>query len=192
MLRRSIAALDAVLGIPVRLGDSVKVGAGARVSWHKLLRLRRGNRLIIGARTLFNGRVLFEDTGGEIRVGERCYVGNSGLICHSLIDIGDDVIVSWGCTIVDHNSHAIAWSGRKGDVSDWAEGRKDWTHVKRSPVVIEDKVWIGYGVSILKGVRVGRGSVIGAGSVVTKDIPAYSLVAGNPARVVRSLGEDER
>jgi acetyltransferase-like isoleucine patch superfamily enzyme len=191
MLLRAVAALDAVLGVPLRLSRRVQIGRGTRVSWHKI-RVGSGNRLIIGNETIFNGRVSFEADGGQVRVGDRCYVGNSGLICHSSILIGNDVIVSWGCTVVDHNSHSIGWSGRKNDVREWAEGRKDWASVKRAPVVIEDRVWIGFNVSILKGVRIGEGSVIGAASVVTKDVPPYSVVGGNPARVIRPLLDDER
>ena len=54
------------------------------------------------------------------------------------------------------------------------------------PVVIEDEAWIGAQVTILAGVRIGRGAVIGAGSVVTSDVPPATIVAGNPARVVRT------
>ena len=53
------------------------------------------------------------------------------------------------------------------------------------PIVIEDDVWIGARAIILQGVRIGKGAIIGAGSVVTKDVPPYAIVAGNPARVVR-------
>ena len=56
-----------------------------------------------------------------------------------------------------------------------------------APITIEDKVWIGFGVNILKGVTIGEGAVIGACSVVTKDIPPYAVAVGNPARVVRNL-----
>lgn len=66
------------------------------------------------------------------------------------------------------------------DVPMWRQG---FTEVR--PVVIEDDVWIGARVTLLPGVHIGRGSVIGAGSVVTKDVPAYSIVGGNPARVLK-------
>ena len=53
-------------------------------------------------------------------------------------------------------------------------------------VTIEDGVWVGCNVTILKGVTIGRGAVVGAGSLVTKDIPPYSIAVGNPARVIKS------
>ena len=101
--------------------------------------------------------------------------------------MGDDVIISWGVTIVDHDSHALHWSLRKHDVSAWSRGEKDWTSVSISPVIIGSKVWIGFGASILKGVTIGEGSVVGAQSVVTRNVPPFSIVAGNPARVIRLI-----
>ena len=59
------------------------------------------------------------------------------------------------------------------------------------PVVVEDEVWIGYGVIVLPAVRVGTQSILGAGAVVTKDVPPRSVVAGNPAKVIRSLTAQE-
>ncbi|MGD8861163.1 MAG: acyltransferase [Myxococcales bacterium] len=62
----------------------------------------------------------------------------------------------------------------------------------RAPVVLEDNVWVGARVIITKGVTVGKNSIVGAGAVVTHDVPPHSVVAGNPARVVRELDPDER
>lgn len=61
-----------------------------------------------------------------------------------------------------------------------------------APVKISDKVWIGFNSIILKGVTIGEGAVVGAGSVVTKDVPAWTVVAGNPARIIREIPENER
>lgn len=55
------------------------------------------------------------------------------------------------------------------------------------PIVIEDKVWIGINTTILPGVKIGYGAIIGAGSVVTRDVPAMSIVAGNPARIIKQI-----
>lgn len=63
--------------------------------------------------------------------------------------------------------------------------------ISRGPILIGDDVWIGSNVVVLSGITIGRGSVIGAGSVVTKDIPPYSIVVGNPARVIRKRFDDD-
>ena len=55
----------------------------------------------------------------------------------------------------------------------------------KSSVIIEDDVWLGYGVYVLPGICIGKGSVVGAGSVVTKDIPPYSVVVGNPVQIIK-------
>ena len=66
---------------------------------------------------------------------------------------------------------------------------KNWSVVNTKPITIKDKVWIGMNVIILKGVTIGEGAVIGAGSVVTQDVPAWSVVAGNPAKVVKRISK---
>lgn len=64
---------------------------------------------------------------------------------------------------------------------------KNWSVVKSALIVIKDKVWIGVGCKILKGVTIGEGAVVAAGSVVTKDVASWTLVGGNPARFIKSL-----
>jgi galactoside O-acetyltransferase len=93
---------------------------------------------------------------------------------------------------VDHNSHAKRWASRENDVVAWAHGRKEWSEVIIKPVTISDRVWIGFNVIILKGVTIGEGAIVGAGSVVTKDVSPYTIVAGNPAQVIREIPLDER
>lgn len=66
---------------------------------------------------------------------------------------------------------------------------KDWSNVKFAPIHICNKTWIGARVTILKGVTIGEGAIVGAGSVVTKDVPAWSVVAGNPAKIVKRIEE---
>ncbi len=91
------------------------------------------------------------------------------------VSIGRECNISWDCDILDNDFHAILdENGKAGEVA--------------KPVVIEDRVWIGCNSIILKGVTIGHDSVIAAGSVVVKDVPPHSLVAGNPARVIRSIG----
>ena len=66
-----------------------------------------------------------------------------------------------------------------------------WVHADSAPIVIGDSVWIGEYAAILKGVTIGTGAVVASHAVVTKDVPPYTVVAGNPARVVKELENDE-
>jgi len=168
-----------------RASGRVSVGAQTRVNWLRL-RARGGGRVAIGAASLVHCRVEFDTSAGQVTIGDRCFVGASLLVCHSGIHIGNDVIISWGVTIVDHDSHSLDPRQRRHDVDNWRRGHKDWTGVAVAPVQIGDGAWIGFGASILKGVRVGAGAVVGACAVVTRDVPANAVVVGNPARVVRA------
>ncbi len=106
--------------------------------------------------------------------------------------VGDDVLISWDVTIVDHDSHALDFANRSNDVENWLDGKKDWSHVAISPVTIGNKAWIGFGAAILKGVTIGEGAVVAARSVVVKDVAPWTLVAGSPARVIKELEPHER
>jgi len=186
MINGFIAMIDSMLGLRLLRQGVVEVGRGATLVWRRVKRAA-GNRLAIGERSIVQANIRFEETGGVVRIGSRTFIGKSDLVCYRRIDIGDDVIMSWGITISDHDSHSVEWQHRQDDVLQWCEGRKDWTHVAHAPVVIANKVWIGFNASILKGVTIGEGAIVGACSVVTRDVPPFSIVAGNPARVVRTL-----
>ena len=159
------------------------------------------NRVVIGDNCDISCHIILERNTGNVTIGDRTYIGNSTIICAEEITIGSDVLISWGVHIVDHDSHSIYWDKRKNDVHLWKKGiaegglkqaavMKDWTHVNKSRVIIHDRVWIGFNVIILKGISIGEGSVIGAGSVVTRDVPPYSIVAGNPARIIKYITDD--
>ena len=182
--------LNAVVGWYICAGRSIDVGAGSTVRWWGLRTRSRGS-LRIGKESIIRCRVDFDSDSGRVVIGDRCYIGASHLVCHTGISIGDDVIISWGVTIVDHDSHALAWDRRQDDVALWKRGQKQWDSVAIAPVTIGRKAWIGFGVSVLKGVTVGEGAVIGACAVVTRDVPPYSVVAGNPARLVRRLKQEQ-
>ena len=120
----------------------------------------------------------FYTTGGlEIRVGRNVFV-NQNCTFYDLggLDIADDVMIGPNVSIIT-SGHPIEPSQRRA-------------FVIAKPIVIERNVWIAAGATIIGGVTVGENSVVAAGSVVTKDVPANSLVAGNPARVIRSIGDD--
>ncbi|QIM53981.1 acyltransferase [Hydrogenophaga crocea] len=178
-----------VAALAVKRRVRVVVGSNTRVRWAGLLGQSQG-QLAIGDQCIINCRIDFDGPDGSVHIGNRCFIGKSHLVCRERITIGDDVVISWGVTVVDHNSHALDWEHRQSDVVDWAQGRKDWTHIQVRPVVIRDKAWIGFGATILKGVEIGEGSIVGAGAVVTKDVEAFTVVAGNPANVIKRIHEN--
>ena len=150
----------------------------------------------IGELGLINAQFTFETPQGEVHIGNNTHIGGAQFICRTRIEVGNDVTMAWGITLYDHDSHSTNWEYRQYDNEQCYQdyittgnniAHKDWSHVNSAPIVIEDKVWIGMDVLILKGVTIGEGSVVAARSVVTKNTPPYSLVAGNPARVVKSL-----
>lgn len=154
--------------------------------------------LSIGEKSMIDSSFVFETESGHISVGNRVHIGGgTQLISRDGITIGNDVIIAWNCTIYDHNSHSILWEERKDDVTlEWESAKsgnsplynKNWSVVKSAPIHICDKAWLGFGVTVLKGVTIGEGAVVAAGSVVTKDVPPYTVVGGNPAAVIRTLG----
>ena len=116
------------------------------------------------------------DYGFNIRVGRNFYSNfNLTVLDEGLVEIGDNVFIGPNVGIYTA-CHPIEAEERNGCV-EWSRG-----------VRIGDNVWIGGGVTICPGVSIGEGSVVGAGSVVVRDVPSWSVVVGNPARVVRRVG----
>ena len=166
----------------------LEVGAGTKLAGARLEVRGPACSLQIGAGSAVGCRLVFETGGGKISIGARTFLGGGTLLdAAESITIGDDVLVSFEVVIFDHDSHAVDFQVRAADVSDWLRGHKEWSRVPRAPVVVGDKAWIGARAILLKGVRVGEGAVVGAGSVVTRDVPPWTLVAGNPAREIRKL-----
>lgn len=156
------------------------------------IRAGRGGRLRVGEKSRVETRIAMERHGASVVIGSRSFVGEGQISCAQCIEIGDDVMIAWGTSIFDHGSHSLRFSERSNDVRDWLRGQKNWAVVETATVRIGNKAWIGYGCIVLPGVTVGEGAVVGAGSVVTRDIPAWTIAAGNPARVIRQIRPDER
>ena len=171
------------------LGERLEIGSGSHLGRARLMvRDPAGVRFSIGDGTSVRAVMVLERENAVIRIGSRSQIGGRTLLDASeRIEIGDDVLVSFDVLITDNDSHSLRFSERVNDVADWTQGTKDWTHVARAPVRLGDKTWIGARAIILKGVTVGEGAMVAAGSVVTRDVPPWTLAAGNPARPIREL-----
>ena len=151
------------------------------------------SRIEIGANCLVDGNLVVEAPGGIVLIGSNVSIGGRTLLAAvNRITVEDDVLISYECIISDSDNHSLSYSRRKNDLRDWLAGRHDWTKVATAPVRICKGAWLGARVIVTKGVTIGEGAVCGTGSVVTKDVAPYTVVAGNPARVIKELSVDER
>ena len=150
--------------------------------------------IFIGAYTHIKGELLTFGHGGQITIGDYCYVGEHSHIWSALqISIGNRVLISHNVNIFDNTTHPLNPLARHQQFkSIITSGQPKKIDLSEQAVKIEDDAWIGCMSIIMKGVSIGQGAVIGAGSVVTADVPAYTIVAGNPARIIREIPIDER
>jgi galactoside O-acetyltransferase len=147
----------------------------------------------IGHDSLIAGTLVVEAEASRLVIGDNVFIGGGALVdCLDQITIEDYVLISYQVIIMDSDNHSLRASERIGDLKRWRSQEYDWSRVSRAPVVIRARAWIGARAIITKGVLIGEGAVVAAGAVVTKEVPPYTIVAGNPARVIRELGPDER
>jgi acetyltransferase-like isoleucine patch superfamily enzyme len=152
------------------------------------------NKIVIGRHSHIRGELMIFGHGGRISIGEWCYVGVGTRIWSAgSIEIGNRVLISHSVNIFDNLTHPLKAADRHEQAKQiFSRGHPREISLDEKPVKIGDDAWIGACAMILRGVSVGEGGVVAAGAVVTRDVPAYSIVAGNPAVVVRELSPDER
>lgn len=163
-----------IYGMPIlqrHRKSSIEIGRGLYLRSFAASNPLGPYRPVILATRSTNASILIRDdvgiTGGTICAEEK-------------IEIGNRVLIGANCVLVDTDFHPVDLQSRlqtpqNGEVA---------------PIIIEDDVFIGMNSLILKGVHIGRGSVIGAGSVISMDVPSGVVCAGNPARIIRQLGEE--
>jgi acetyltransferase-like isoleucine patch superfamily enzyme len=154
------------------IAEDVKLGTNVRLAkFINLYGCEIGDETKIGA---------FVEIQKNASVGQRCKISSHTFICEGVI-IEDNVFIGHGVTFVnDTYPRATAPGGRLQTEEDW----------KVEPTVIKKGASIGSGATILSKISIGENAIVGAGSVVTKDVPANAIVAGNPARILRYIQQN--
>lgn len=140
-------------------------------------------RIKIDSGSKIDGTLTVWKKEGEIIIGKNSYIGlDSRVWSAKKITIGDNVQIAHNVNIFDNNIHSISPFIRSKEFILHYEN--DDSELKGEEVNIENNVWIGTQVVVLKGVTIGENSIVGSGSVVTKSIPPNKIVAGNPLKII--------
>jgi acetyltransferase-like isoleucine patch superfamily enzyme len=126
---------------------------------------------------------------GSVTVGECAMLNGVYVVCDGRLEIGAYATISWNVVFMDTYRMPYAPEARRALLEKrWRErAAQPKMDLPAHPVILGDNVWIGFDVCILPGVTIGEGSVVGARSVVADSVPPYTVVAGNPARPIRTL-----
>lgn len=128
----------------------------------------------------FNPCTFFVDKGAQLVIGSNLGISQAAIICHTSINIGNNVKIGGGVCIYDTDFHSL-------DPLLRVNPKTDFTNKIKKPVIIGNNVFIGANSLILKGVSIGDNAIIGAGSVVTKSVPTNQIWAGNPAKCIKLI-----
>jgi acetyltransferase-like isoleucine patch superfamily enzyme len=142
---------------------------------------------------LIDGHLVVFAHGARLSIGESCFIGPGARVWSAgSIQIGNRVLISHNVNIFDSLTHPLSPRLRHAQFQEIAStGHPKTIELGEEPVNIGDDVWIGAGATILKGVTIGACAIVGACAVVTHDVPAATIVAGNPARSIRTLTAQE-
>lgn len=181
----------------------MKILIAKSISWflRVFLKIRYGKKISFGRNVILNhkfkfsgpGRLIIEDNvnlwshkepnefhtyskNAEIKIGKRSRLNGAQIQCREKIEIGQDCLIG-SAIIMDNDFHSIYY-----------DKRNDPNFIKSNPVIIKNRVWIGGQAAILKGVTIGEESVVAFRALVTKNVEAKKVVAGNPGVVVKDIG----
>lgn len=171
----------------IEFGKNVQIFPGASISTYD-------NTVIsLGDNTWFAGKITTfpHNPVCSVSIGKDCYIGEGTRIwAAKSVAIGDRTLIAHNVNVFDTTTHPIDVKERYDHeciVKDQGLPVKCFASIMESEVEIGCDVWVGCNSIILKGVTIGDGAIIAAGSVVTKDVQAYTLVAGNPAQYVKKI-----
>ena len=128
---------------------------------------------------------IYSEPGSVLEIGNHVSISSACIWIKERVSIGNNVNIGGNVLIMDNDAHELNYVARRGNKK--TNSDIEYT-VQHSPIIIEDDVWIGANCQILKGVTIGARTIIGAGSVVTRNIPADCIAAGNPCRIIRRNG----
>lgn len=182
----SILAFFRVRGLKKKL----IFGKNCIFKYYSAVTLLRGSTkedVVLGERVIMEGH-LISSYNGKIEMKDFSKIGEkSKVLCVNKVVIGEYSAIAENVTICDNNNHPVNPLDRlimrktlPGSVE------RSWIYSDNAPIIIGTNCWIGSNSRICKGVTIGDGSVVAANSVVTKDVPANCIVAGNPAKVVKT------
>jgi acetyltransferase-like isoleucine patch superfamily enzyme len=180
-LLRHLLDLHLIRTLVDRLRGRIVIGSKCRISRLSRIRTVNGGTVTIGNNCNIHDYAMIMTYGGNITMGDNCSVNHFSVIYgHGGLEIGNGVRIATHVVIIPatHN-----YEDTKRFIYQQGE--------RYIGIKIEDDVWIGAGAKILDGVTVGRGAVIGSGSVVTRDVPPYTVVAGVPAKLIKSRRDSE-
>ena len=167
------------------VGKSLKVKASIVVNNIKKTQLK------IGDFTILRKNKFFCFGKGKLKIGKYCYFGDETQVDASKeIKIGNYCMFSNRIMVQDHTGHPISPKKRRKQLINLQKISTDVYDTEIKKVIIKNDVWVGMEAVILKGVTIGEGSIIAARAVVTKNVPPYSIAAGNPAKIVKKIKKD--
>jgi len=157
-----------------KIAPDVKLGKGVKIyDFVNLYGCEIGDNTKIGT---------FVEVQKGAKIGKNCKISSHTFICEG-VTIEDDVFISHNVTFINDPYPRATNEGGQ------LQTEKDWVCI---PTIIKKGASIGSSVTLLCGVTVGERAIVGAGSVVTKDVPPGTIVAGNPARILRKVGEEKK
>jgi acetyltransferase-like isoleucine patch superfamily enzyme len=159
--------------------------------------IKIGENLILNNSTRYNTAginhkcvLAASQKGATLEIGNNVGMSGVSIVASEYIKIGNNVNLGANVCIYDTDFHSLDYKIRRNERTWDSDKLNEYT--RSSPVIIEDDVWVGANVIILKGVTVGARSILGAGSVVTKNIPKDSIAAGNPAKVIKQQKVEQK
>jgi len=154
------------------IADDVKLGANVKLAkFINLYGCTIGDNTKIGT---------FVEVQKNAHIGRNCKIQSHTFVCEG-VTIADDVFIGHGVTFVnDKYPRSTNGTGSLQSEEDW----------KVSPTIVEQGASVGSGATILCNVTIGERAIVGSGSVVTRDVPPYTIVAGNPARIIRRISHE--